>query len=229
MTMTEDRKEAKANLQAEKARAKAMRPWYRKKKFIVPAGLLGLIIAMSAANAGGDKAEKVGTVGDVPRSEEPATPSEDVTQQGTEAPAAEAPKTEAPATSSDFKVGDVVKKGNFEAVVLSVNPNFKPTNEFEKPEAGNKFYAVEFQVKNNDKESEALSTLLQFKLKDSSNAQYDIGFMGTPDPRFPDGELAAGDTARGWVGFEVPTNASGMKFIFDSSVWGSGRITWNLG
>lgn len=132
-------------------------------------------------------------------------------------------------SSSTFKTGDVVKKGDFEAAVLSVNGDIKSNNQFEKPEEGKKWFAVEFQLKNNGKESESVSTLIQFKLKDSTNAQYDIAFASNPEPKFPDGELAAGDTARGWITFEIPPNSTGLKFIFDAEVFGGGRVTWDLG
>jgi hypothetical protein len=54
--MSEDRREAAADAKAAKARAKAMRPWYRKKRWWT-LGLIGLIvlIVIIAAAAGGSK------------------------------------------------------------------------------------------------------------------------------------------------------------------------------
>lgn len=66
------------------------------------------------------------------------------------------------------------------------------------------------------------------KLKDSTNAQYDVSIRGGGEPQFPDGELAPGDTVRGWIGFEVPTAASGLRFIFDAEVFGGGQISGAL-
>lgn len=45
-------KEAKAELKAAKARAKALRPWYAKKRFIIPGALLVIAIFSSMANTG---------------------------------------------------------------------------------------------------------------------------------------------------------------------------------
>jgi hypothetical protein len=45
-------KEAKANAKAEKARAKAMRPWFKKKRFILPLAIVAIAIISSASNAG---------------------------------------------------------------------------------------------------------------------------------------------------------------------------------
>jgi len=47
------RAERRADVKAEKARAKAMRPWYRKKRFAIPLGLVVLVVVMSAL--GGDE------------------------------------------------------------------------------------------------------------------------------------------------------------------------------
>ena len=55
---------ARAELAAEKARAKAMRPWYRKKRFIIPAVLVVLVGV--AAAAGGSDSTKVSATADAP-------------------------------------------------------------------------------------------------------------------------------------------------------------------
>ena len=47
------RAERRADVKAEKARAKAMRPWYRKKRFAIPLGLVVLVVVISAL--GGDE------------------------------------------------------------------------------------------------------------------------------------------------------------------------------
>lgn len=47
-------KEAKAERKAEKAKAKAMRPWFKKKRFIL-LGVIGLLVVVTVAqNGGGD-------------------------------------------------------------------------------------------------------------------------------------------------------------------------------
>ncbi len=204
-----DEREVRADAAAEKARAKAMRPWYKKKRFIIPLVLIALIVIIAVAG-GGDDAEQVGTVGDVPRSEGPDTTAAAGQSAG-----------------STFRVGEVVRKGSLEATVLSSAP-FQSTNQFIKPAAGKQFYAVELQVKNTGTKPAQLSSLLQFKLRDSTNAQYDVAFTAGKDPKFPEGELTGGTTNRGFVTFEIPTGATGLQFVFDANVFGGGRITWTL-
>jgi hypothetical protein len=50
-------KEAKAAAAAEKARAKSLRPWFKKKRFIAPIALVLIIAATTANNAGSGDAK----------------------------------------------------------------------------------------------------------------------------------------------------------------------------
>lgn len=209
---TANAKEAKAQAKADKAYAKASRPWYKKKRVLVPVAFLILIIAI-ASSQGGNDAQKIGTTDNA------AGTADDGEDQNKSQDKDSGPST--------FGVGDIVKKGDLEASILKVEPNYVSANEFERPEAGKKIVAVQLNLKNNGDDAEHISTLLQFQLKDASNAQYTITLMG-PDPRFPDGELTAGDTVQGYVPFEVPATATGLKFIFDADVFGGGKIVWDL-
>jgi hypothetical protein len=49
----DEKKLAKADAQAAKAKAKALRPWFQQKKFIVPIALVAIIGISTATNSGG--------------------------------------------------------------------------------------------------------------------------------------------------------------------------------
>lgn len=49
--MTDPKTQAKADAAAERARAKAMRPWFKKKRFILPAALLALVVVAGVAGS----------------------------------------------------------------------------------------------------------------------------------------------------------------------------------
>jgi hypothetical protein len=51
--MTDGHRSAKADAKAEKARAKAMRPWWKKKRFIIPLALVAVAIIASVGSSGG--------------------------------------------------------------------------------------------------------------------------------------------------------------------------------
>jgi hypothetical protein len=59
-------RDAKAAAKAAKAYAKAQRPWYKKKRFIAPAGVVAVIAAIAISTAGGSDASVT------PRTEAPA-------------------------------------------------------------------------------------------------------------------------------------------------------------
>lgn len=56
-----DYKDAKANAKAEKARAKALRPWFKKKRFILPLAIVAIAIISSASNAGNSGSNTAGS------------------------------------------------------------------------------------------------------------------------------------------------------------------------
>jgi hypothetical protein len=53
----------KAEKAADKARAKALRPWFKKKRVILPAIVVALIIVISIANAGNKSTSQANTAG----------------------------------------------------------------------------------------------------------------------------------------------------------------------
>lgn len=61
--MSDERRDARAEAAAAKARAKAMRPWYKKKRFLIPLALVVLVV-IGVAAGGGDEAEDVATSAD---------------------------------------------------------------------------------------------------------------------------------------------------------------------
>lgn len=59
--MVDEVKAAKASVAAEKARDKAMRPWYKKKRFLLPLIAIAIAVVSSVASSGGDDASDVAT------------------------------------------------------------------------------------------------------------------------------------------------------------------------
>jgi hypothetical protein len=45
----------------------------------------------------------------------------------------------------------------------------------------------------------------------------------------PDGEIAPGETLRGFVGFQVPEDVQGLVFVFDPTLFGPGKVFITLG
>jgi Domain of unknown function (DUF4352) len=96
-------KDAKAQAKAEKAYRKATRPWFKKKRIIVPLALVVLFAIGKAASGGSGTS---------------AAPS--ATTPAAAAPAAAAPKAAAPKAAALPGIGAKVRDGKFEFVVTGV-------------------------------------------------------------------------------------------------------------
>lgn len=123
-----------------------------------------------------------------------------------------------------FKIGESIDAG---AVTLTVNGvTSPPGDEFTKPDAGNKFLLVDLSFTNKSQQSAHISSILQMSLKDGTGQAYksDLKAMTMSPGASPEGELAPGETIRGQLGFQVPANATGMQFVYDASLFGSGKV-----
>lgn len=123
-----------------------------------------------------------------------------------------------------YKVGDVIKIGDLS---LTINSVATPKgNQFSKPRAGQHFVVVDLTIANLGTKEATISALLQMALKDASGQKYDVDLMATTAAKgaLPDGKLAAGEKLRGQVGYQVPSAAKGLVFVFDADVFGAGKI-----
>lgn len=127
--------------------------------------------------------------------------------------------------SKHFKVGDQVKVGD--TYIVTVN-SFKtnPGDDIFKPKAGNTFVVVDVSIKNVSSQEQNLSSLLQFNLKDSTGQKYTETIISGVTP--PDGKLAASDTLRGQLAYEVPTSQHNFTFAFEADAFSSGQTLWDL-
>jgi uncharacterized protein DUF4352 len=127
--------------------------------------------------------------------------------------------------SKHFKVGDQVKVGD--TYIVTVN-SFKTNagDSFFKPKAGNTFVVVDASIKNVSSQEKNISSLLQFNLKDSTGQKYTETIISGATP--PDGKLAASDTLRGQLAYEVPTSQHDFTFAFEADAFSSGQTLWDL-
>lgn len=111
-------------------------------------------------------------------------------------------------------VGLLVLGGGLELTVLAVeNP---PAPEFLPTKPGNVYLAVQARVRNVDRE-EAPYNPVYFRVKDGSAFEYSAT-LSVKDPAFLFGTLARGQSAAGWVTFEVPAGARGFVLTYEPLV-----------
>ena len=181
-------------------------------------------LVSTAAPASGQAAKPTAA----PASGEQPTTAADAAEEPTAATSAQEQPTAAPA-NQDFKIGDVIHINDLNFAVLGWE-DVKP-GDFAKPDAGKKFIAVELVFVNAGKDSVHISSLAQMKLKDATAQQYDADLMASTalSSKAPEGEIAAGEKLRGKIGFSVPEAVKGLQFVFDASLFSSGKVFVNLG
>jgi hypothetical protein len=127
-----------------------------------------------------------------------------------------------------FSIGDVVQMGDIQMVVNEVT--FPVGDQYNKPDEGDKFVAVDLTFENTGTTAQNMSSMLQMSLKDASGQTYDVDLMAqaAAGGSSPEGELAPGERLRGQVGFQVPEDAEGLVFVFDADVFGHGKVFVSL-
>jgi hypothetical protein len=104
--------------------------------------------------------------------------------------------------------------------------------EYVQPDPGNEFVVVDLATTNETGEEQTISTLLQMQLKDGTGQAYSMSVMASSQLArgYEQGSpLDDGETRRGKVAYEVPTDAASLYWAFDFSLWGSGdKAFWQL-
>jgi hypothetical protein len=78
---SQDKKMAKADAKAAAAKAKALRPWFQKKRVIIPVALAVIIGISVASNSGGNNSADMGSVDTSTEPAESAAPQEETTTE----------------------------------------------------------------------------------------------------------------------------------------------------
>jgi hypothetical protein len=113
-------------------------------------------------------------------------------------------------TARTYNVGETARSGDFDVTVYGLKDP-QPPGQFLRPDVGKRLVSVDVQITNKGASQQGFSGLLGFHLIDAGNNEYDMSF-GEVDPPAPDGDIAPGQSLRGFVVFEVPDGAAGFRF-----------------
>jgi len=130
-----------------------------------------------------------------------------------------------------YAVGDQVQMGD---VILTVNEVETSTGgQFTSPSEGNHWVELNLTLQNTGSDQEYITTLGQMFVIDDDSNQYQITVTGkrmeNAGSMGLDGALIAKAKKTDWVGFEVPQNATGLKFQYNASFWNNKNILVDLG
>jgi len=130
----------------------------------------------------------------------------------------------------DAAIGDLVDGDQLNLVVEGVERT-SSLGEFSEPDAGNEFVVVSLALKNVSDDYVTVSNLLQTRVRDDEDYQYEQTIVASGGNTFNAGQFAPGEVERGTVTFEVPEDASGLQLVFDfdaSIIGGIDRATITL-
>ena len=125
------------------------------------------------------------------------------------------------AVAPPLTVGGSDTTSGFNVTLLQVVDPWTSNNQFESPDAGNRFVAVELNMVNSTDEIKPFSTLLGLEVIDSLGQRWNPAFAGVDLPQL-DGDVAPGQNIRGWQVFEVPADATGLRLKVSGSLTASG-------
>ncbi len=203
----------RAQAKADKAYRKAQRPWYQKKRFLIPLVLLALTFVSSVFGASDD-----------------GTPSATVTPSGGEAvPAAPAQADDAPPAFPGATKNDVVAKpGEAVTTDTGVTMTAAPLKVTKSQLGGKPLLCTDVNYQNGSDETASFNGGFDWKVQDPNGAILMNTFSGS-DNALNSGELAPGGKTAGQVCFESGSASPKGTYIvlLDPSFrFGSERIAW---
>lgn len=214
-------RDAKAQVKAAKAYAKAQRPFYKKKRFILPAALVALIVMVQATSGAGDEEPAVAS------SEESTSTGESTSDGGEEtekAESAEQEETKAPGLRTP------VRDGKFEFTVKSFKCGVdKIGSSFMTEKAQGQFCIATVKVSNIGDESQMFDGTSQY-LYDAEGREFTASTeaaIALPESQSFLEDINPGNTVSGKVVWDVPK--SGFKAerleLHDSMLSGGVEVT----
>jgi hypothetical protein len=203
-------RDAKAAAKAAKVYAKAQRPWYRRKRIIIPLGLVVLAIAGTAVGGGGSDTTGTGSTDAVANS-----------SSGGSGDDGAAGKVGQALTNA----GTTYKVTGVETTQTIGDPDLLGAR------ADGVFVVVDLQLTNNKDETKTFLDS-SAKIETADGKQYepsDKALMAIGDESLMLKDIQPDLTTRGKIVFELPpSKASGSTLVIED-LWGSGEVKVDLG
>lgn len=203
-----DRRQARAAARAEKARAKALRPWYRKKRWWVLGGLVVIIVVVAIASAVGDDEDEPTVAA--------GTETEAVDDTDTRSLELYPDRPDRQDQDHEASVGDTVRLAGYTATVTAAEITSTPLGEQ---------LTVFVEVENRDDSAQPYN-LFDWRLQDEAGRVVDPT-INLRDDDLGSGDLVEGGTASGTVAFDV--GAGSYYVIYKPDPFNAARGIWQVG
>ncbi|GAA1757562.1 hypothetical protein GCM10009712_03010 [Pseudarthrobacter sulfonivorans] len=179
------------------------RPFYKKKRFVIPAGVLLLGIVMGSCSSGGKPVADSSPIASAAASAAPA----EAAAQPAAAPPSAAPAPAAPAAPAvgtpfavKMKNGDVARI----TIVSAVRTDAVTTTAFATPPKNGTYLLLD--VLWETESGKTSSNPLYFSAKDAGGRKADLNMFA--DNQLGSGDVLPGDKSRGFIAFDVAPGAA---------------------
>jgi len=132
--------------------------------------------------------------------------------QPTTLPAARNTSAPAPGTQH-FSVGQTVKTGDGDWEIGITSVKTSQGQDFSVPKSGNIFLLIDVTLKNTSSQSQPVSNLIMFTLRDLGGQEYTQTILPSASAA-PNGQADPGQLIRGTLPFEVPTSQHAFTLAF---------------
>lgn len=122
------------------------------------------------------------------------------------------------------KVGQTANGATI-AVTLHEVLDPAPPGDYLKPKPGFRWVAVDISIQNTGTKPGSYNPFFA-KVRTSDNREHSVAFGGVEPDLGSSNDQPPGDTVRGWITFEVPTDATVTQLIYDG--FGGNRIAFDL-
>ena len=214
----------------------AQRPWFKKKRFLIPGGAVALILVASMASAaggGGSTPEPTPAAAGLLSASSTPTPTSESAVEATATPTptkavakpTPAPTKAAPVVDKTPKFGTKVRDGKFEFVVTGMKCGIsKVGTQYFNTKAQGQFCRVSMTITNIGDEPQTMFADNQVafdskKREFSADSEASI-YDGKSEVLFE--EINPGNTVKGRVYFDVPKNAKLVKIELHDSMFSGG-------
>lgn len=130
-----------------------------------------------------------------------------------------------------FKKGEVIEYGDMQIVLTKYLEH--SGDEWAKPNDGNIFVFVEFEISNNSNEEKAISSMLSFDsycddylLEYSGNAW--MALSSSENTQGLDGTIVPGKKMKGSLALEVPENWKEIEVYFLDNLWTDRKLSFEI-
>lgn len=211
---------------------RAPRPWFKKKRVLIPSGLLALVIVGSALSGEDTETMAASAQSSPTASTRAAAPSPRPTARTAAQPAASAATTAVakpapkPTAKPASQLGKAVRDGKFEFTVRSVKCGIAVVgdNQFLQERAQGQFCAVQLTVENIGDEPQSMFTDNQyaFDLKGRKFSANPMASMADERSQVLWEEINPGNAVKGNVYFDVPKGAKVASLELHDSAFSRG-------